>query len=150
MTFRSRQRVRFHEADPAGIAFFANAYVYAHTAYDELLRDGGLTFEMIAARGAALPLKKTSAEHLRPLPTGAAFDVDVDVIRLGRTSFTLRHRLLLADELAAVVETVHVHARVGTDGRMTAEHLPADLCALLTPHVRVDDGEPRGTAPGPL
>ena len=135
MTFRSRQRVRFHEADPAGIAFFANAYVYAHTAYDELLRAGGVTFAMVAARGAAIPLKKSSAEHLRPLPAGSDFDVDVDVLRLGASSFTLRHRLLLAGEMAAVVETVHVYARAHADRSLTPEPLPADLRAALEPHI---------------
>ncbi|MDP2339812.1 MAG: thioesterase family protein [Deltaproteobacteria bacterium] len=138
MTFRSHQRVRFHEADPAGIAFFANAYVYAHTAYDELLRAGGVTFELIAARGTAVPLKKSSAEHLRPLPAGGAFDVDVDVLRLGSSSFTLRHRLLLGGEVAAVVETVHVHARVEPDRSMKAEPLPDDLRAALSPHLITD------------
>jgi YbgC/YbaW family acyl-CoA thioester hydrolase len=135
MTFRSRQRVRFHEADPAGIAFFANAYVYAHTAYDELLRAGGITIELIAARGNAIPLKKTSAEHLRPLPAGAEFVVEVDVIKLGSSSFTLRHRLLLDGEVAAIVETVHVHARMSVDRKMTSEPVPDDVRAALSAHL---------------
>lgn len=135
MTFRSLQRVRFHEADPAGIAFFANAYVYAHTAYDELLRAGGLTLERVTARGTAIPLKKTSAEHLRPLPAGAEFEVNVDVIRLGSSSFTLRHRVVVAGELAAIVETVHVHARMLADRSLTSEPIPDDLRAALSPHL---------------
>lgn len=138
MTFRSLQRVRFHEADAAGIAFFANVYVYAHTAYDELLRAGGLSLETVIARGAAIPLKKTSAEHLRPLPAGAELAVDIDVLRLGSSSFTLRHRIVSAGELAAVVETVHVHARIGADRALTSQNIPDDLRAALSPHLISD------------
>ncbi len=135
MTFRSLQRVRFHEADAAGIAFFANVYIYAHTAYDELLRTGGLTLETVIARGSAIPLKKTSAEHLRPLLAGAELAIDVDVVRLGSSSFALRHRIVSAGELAAIVETVHVHARVGADRSLTSESIPDDLRAALSPHL---------------
>lgn len=127
-------RVRFHEADPAGIAFFANVLTYCHTAYEEMMRAGGQPLDEIIARGeVALPLVRSEADYKRPLRYGAPVVVQVTVEELAEKRFTLRHTLV--DEqgtLLAQARTVHVCA---SRGDMKSVALPAGIRAVLEKHV---------------
>ncbi|MDM7914542.1 MAG: hypothetical protein QUU85_04650 [Candidatus Eisenbacteria bacterium] len=54
--FLDHTRVRFHEADPAGIVFFARVFRYAHDAYEAWLRSIGLPLD--------LPIEDLSLIHI--------------------------------------------------------------------------------------
>ena len=109
MAFRYSTRVRFHDADPAGIAFFARLFTWCHDAYEELMREGGVPLEQLVAGDVGLPLAHASADFVRPLPLGAALTVEIQLGELKEKGFTLAHRLLAADgQECARVKTVHV------------------------------------------
>jgi YbgC/YbaW family acyl-CoA thioester hydrolase len=109
MSFRYTTRVRFHDADPAGIAFFGRIFGFCHDAYEELMRERGAPLHELVAGDVGLPLASASAEFLRPLPHGAELAVEVRVARVEAKAFTLEHTVVGPHgEPCARVKTVHV------------------------------------------
>lgn len=109
MTFRYTTRVRFADADPAGIAFFGRIFGFCHDAYEELMRERGAPLHELVAGDVGLPLTNASAEFLRALPHGAELTVEVRVAELKAKAFTLEHTVVgPGGEPCARVKTVHV------------------------------------------
>lgn len=109
MTFRYTTRVRFADADPAGIAFFGRIFGFCHDAYEELMRERGAPLHELVAGDVGLPLASASAEFLRPLPHGAELTIEVRVAELAAKAFTLEHTVAgPGGEPCARVKTVHV------------------------------------------
>lgn len=107
--YRYTTRVRFHDADPAGIAFFGRLFTWCHDAYEELMREGGVPLHELVAGDVGLPLASASAEFSRPLPHGAALTVEVRVAELKPKGFTLEHTVLgEGGEPCARLMTAHV------------------------------------------
>ena len=129
--FRYTTRVRFHDADPAGIAFFARVFTWCHDAYEELMREGGAPLEQLTRGDVGLPLKSASAEFHRPLPHGAALTIEVRLAEINPKGFTLEHTVLGEDGApCARVTTVHV-AFSKQAQRPVA--LPPAVAALFSP-----------------
>ena len=108
--FEHRLRVRFHDADPAGIVFFANILVYCHEAYEELLRQGGMPLhEFLGKRDQSLPLGHAEVDFNKPIRFGQEIAVRVSVGRIGERSFRLEYELSTAEgELSATAATAHI------------------------------------------
>lgn len=90
--FVHTQVVNFDEGDPAGIAFFANAYVYAHRAYEAFMRSNGL-WDLFKAEGVLAPFVHTECDHLAPMRPGDTLRVSVRTEKLGNTSLTLLYEI---------------------------------------------------------
>jgi YbgC/YbaW family acyl-CoA thioester hydrolase len=129
-TFEYRSRVRFHDADPAGIAFFGRIFHFGHDAYEEFMRQAGMPLEQWIASDVGLPLTQASAEFVRPLKAGAEFTVQIELAELKPKGFTLNHRIVdFTGETCARLKTSHV-AISRTEGRAIA--LPEPLSKFLT------------------
>jgi 1,4-dihydroxy-2-naphthoyl-CoA hydrolase len=104
--------VRFHDIDYAGIVFFARIFFFAHDANEAWLRTLGCHLEVpVAERGYALPFVHAEADYHLPIRGGQTLRVEVEPIGVGKTSYTLRTRLLAEDGLCcATVTTVQVSA----------------------------------------
>ncbi|MEZ4459482.1 MAG: thioesterase family protein [bacterium] len=82
--------VPFDDGDPAGISFFANAYRYAHRAYEAYLRSIGLA-ELFAHPEYICPFVHTECDHLAPIRPGETLTVDVILEKLGGSSVTFSY-----------------------------------------------------------
>jgi 1,4-dihydroxy-2-naphthoyl-CoA hydrolase len=133
MPFVHERRIRFQDADPAGIAFFAHVLTFCHEAYEELLRVEGLPLEQFVASGAGLPLRHAEVDFLAPLRVGMLIRISVAVSKLSERSY--RMEFVLRDEQGkelAKASTAHVAV---DRAAMRAIAIPADLRALLQRHV---------------
>lgn len=101
--------VQFDEADPAGISFFANAYVYAHRAYEAFMRAHGPK-EFFKAADYIVPFVHTECDHKAPMYPGEQLRVEVHLRKLGASSMTFEYRIRGGepDSLRAVVTMVSV------------------------------------------
>ncbi len=126
--YRYSTRVRFHDADPAGITFFGRIFTYCHDAYEELMREGGVPLHDLGDLG--LPLGHASADFVRPLPHGAELTVEIRVAELKAKTFTLEHTVLSGGEPCARLKTVHI-AISKTSKRSVP--LPERITQLLSP-----------------
>lgn len=107
-----RFTVAFDEADGEGIVFFGNYYRLAHRAFEAWLPRQGFTWdEWFRNPEFGVPLVHTEADYLKPLRPGDAYDVEIQVAKVGESSVEFTY-LLSAPEGTALarLKTVHVFA----------------------------------------
>lgn len=129
--FRFDFRVRYAEVDYQGMVYFAHYATYFDVAIHEFFRS--LPYDYTAVRkttGTDFNIVRSVVEYRRPLRFDEAFQVDVDVGRIGRSSltFTPAIRVATEPEPRATGEVVWVHADQAT---MRAVPLPERLLDLL-------------------
>jgi 4-hydroxybenzoyl-CoA thioesterase len=130
--------IRFDEADPAGIVFFARYANFAHEAIESFFGDleGGYP-ALIQKRRIGLPIVHLEADFRVPLRYGDKLRVETSCTKLGTTSATLTHEMKNADtlELCALVRQVVVTVALDSF-RSTA--MPADVRAKLEDNFKRD------------
>jgi YbgC/YbaW family acyl-CoA thioester hydrolase len=136
--FRHHFRVPFHELDPAGVLFHAHVFGHAHQAYEELLQELGWSLAALLKEGRlALPLVEAHADYQRPLHLDDQVEIQVGVVGIGNTSFTLQYRFLRGEAPCVRVRTSHV-----TVDRRSGEAipLPVGLATALARYRLEKDG----------
>jgi len=129
--FRFGFRVRYAEVDFQGIVYFAHYATYFDVAIHEFFR--ALPYDYTAVRtttGTDFNIVRSVVEYRRPLRFDEAFEVEVALGRIGRTSLTFAPAIRVAGEVEprATGEVVWVHADQAT---MRAVRLPQQLLRLL-------------------
>jgi acyl-CoA thioester hydrolase len=130
--FRFGLRVRYAEVDYQGMVYFAHYATYFDIAIHEFFRS--LPYDYTAMRhatGTDFNIVRLVVEYRRPLRFDEAFEVEVSLARIGRTSLTFTPSIWVAGEAEprATGEVVWVHADQAT---MRAVPLPAQLLQLLS------------------
>jgi acyl-CoA thioester hydrolase len=129
--FRFGLRVRYAEVDFQGIVYFAHYATYFDVAIHEFFRS--LPYDYTGIRrttGTDFNIVRSVVEYRRPLRFDQAFEVEVTLGRIGRTSLTFTPAVWVAGEAEprATGEVVWVHA---DQTSMRAAPLPEELLALL-------------------
>jgi acyl-CoA thioester hydrolase len=129
--FRHVLRVRYAEVDYQGIVYFAHYATYFDVAIHEFFR--ALPYDYTAIRntsGTDFNIVRSVVEYRRPLRFDEAFEVEVALGRIGRTSLTFAPAIRVAGEAEprATGEVVWVHADQAT---MRAVPLPEELLERL-------------------
>jgi acyl-CoA thioester hydrolase len=129
--FRFGLRVRYAEVDYQGIVYFAHYATYFDVAIHEFFRS--LPYDYTAIRlttGTDFNIVRSVVEYRRPLRFDEAFEVEVALDRIGRTSLTFAPTIRVAGEAEprATGEVVWVHADQAT---MRAVPLPDALLERL-------------------
>lgn len=106
--FTKSATLQFHQCDPGGIMFFANAYVLAHDAYESFIKYLGFSWhEWFENPVWAVPIRHSSCEYFRPLRPGQEVTISVGIDRLGETSFTAKYTVKQNDQIHMEVQLVH-------------------------------------------
>lgn len=107
--FTHSLRVRFQDVDAAGIVFYAQFFVYAHEAFEEWMRDAGLTIsEMLNSGDLGMPLVHAEADYRSPVRHDDLLEIGVEVERLSERSVSFRIPIRGANGgEKAVVRTTH-------------------------------------------
>ena len=134
--FRHAFRVRYSEVDYQGLVYFAHYATYCDVAVHEFFR--ALPYDYTEVRkttGTDFNIVRALVEYRRPLRFDEAFEVEVRLGRIGRSSLTFRPALFgEAEDLPrAVAEMVWVHA---DQASMRPVPLPEPLLKLLRPYDR--------------
>ena len=139
--FRFDFRVRYAEVDYQGIVYFAHYATYFDVAIHEFFRSLPYDYtEVRKTTGTDFNIVRSVVEYRRPLRFDEAFQVEVGLGRIGRTSLTFTPAILVTGETEprATGEVVWVHADQAT---MRAVPLPEELLVLLQARC----GMPQGT-----
>ena len=132
--FRFGLRVRYSEVDYQGIVYFAHYATYFDVAIHEFFRSLPYDYtEVRKTAGTDFHIVRALVEYRRPLRFDDAFEVEIRLGRIGRSSLTFRPALFAAGEAEprATAEMVSVHADQAT---MRAVPLPERLLGLLAPY----------------
>jgi 4-hydroxybenzoyl-CoA thioesterase len=137
--FRYERPVRFSEIDAARMVFFARFSDYCHEAIEALFDalEGGYA-RLTMVRDVGVPSVHIEFDFKKPLRYGDTVVVEVEVLRIGRTSVTFRHTLKRRSDAAVCAVARHV---VVTASISRAEPLPVpdDVRALLAAHLVADE-----------
>ncbi|MGE5362949.1 MAG: acyl-CoA thioesterase [Bacteroidota bacterium] len=106
--FKTKLRINFFDADPAGIMFYGNIFRLAHTAFEEFIQEGRMERNYFVDRDFITPLLHSEADYKRPLLPVTHVDIHVKVTVLKESSFEITYEFYYGDELAAIVKNVHV------------------------------------------
>ena len=134
MAFEHQRRIRFQDADPAGIVFFAHVLSFCHEAYEELLRSEGFPIESLVTGGApGLPLRHAEVDFTGPMRIGMLVRIAVSLGKLSDRSFRVDYEVK-DEEGAPLARASTVHVAVDR-AAMKATALPEPLRAALARHL---------------
>lgn len=119
--FTHQARIRFHQADPAGVLFYGRVFELVNNAYEELVRDAGFVYDdHFGLKNYATPVVHVEADYVRPMAAGEMLTTRLSIARIGRSSFTLAFAIHGEDGLARAGGNV-IHAFVRADTFTTIE-----------------------------
>ena len=125
---RTPIRVRYAETDAMGVVHHANYPVWFEVGRSDLMRDLGLPYAEVEARGYYLMLSGLNVEYRR----AARYDEDLTLVtRVGAVrsrTMTFTYALWHGEALVATGETRHI----ATDKTYRPARLPDDVTAMLT------------------
>jgi len=139
--FRHTVRIRFHQADPAGILFYGRVYELVNEAYEELVRALGFVYDdHFGMTGYATPVVHVETDYRRPMAAGEALVVTLTISRMGRSSFTLHFTITGEDgEPRATGNVVHVFVDAA---KLTTIEIPAAVREALRRYATMELGFP--------
>jgi 4-hydroxybenzoyl-CoA thioesterase len=103
LVHRLEKRIPWGDCDPAQIVFYPRYYEYFDEATQELFRAalGMAKIKWVKKFGIiGIPLVETRAKYMIPNFYGDDVTIESRIIKFGRTSFDVEHKILKAGKLA--------------------------------------------------
>ena len=100
--------VRYAECDMAGVVFNAHYLAYADEAMGAVLSRLGTPHELLEARGLATTVVASELTWVAPARLGDVVQVDGEVERVGRTSFTMSFTVSVRHQPCCRIRTSYV------------------------------------------
>jgi 4-hydroxybenzoyl-CoA thioesterase len=119
MSFTTRIKVRFGDADPAGLVYFVNVFHYFHIAMEEFFAARcGIGYErLMADERIGFPTVKVEAEFFTPLVYGDEAEVEVSVSRVGQASATFEYSVRRVSDNTLCARATNIHVAMNLDAR---------------------------------
>ncbi|MBV9210549.1 MAG: acyl-CoA thioesterase [Acidobacteria bacterium] len=119
LPFTTRVRVRFGDADPAGLVYYPIIFHYFHIALEEFFAERcGITYaKLMTDERIGFPTVNTQTDFLIPLVYGDETDVQMRVMKLGRASITFEYEARRANDGALCARSAQVHVCMNLDTR---------------------------------
>ena len=137
-TFKTQMRLKFREADPAQIMYFANIFSLAHDAFEDFIVAAGYEWqEWFTTVEHLIPIRHAEADYTAPFIAGELYDIQVVVASLGTTSFKMKYTFTQNHRLHATVMMVHAVLDPKTKDKMP---LPRRMTERLTPFLEIKHG----------
>ena len=128
--------IEWGQCDPAGIVFYPQYFIMFDSSTGLLFaRTGYAPAEMRNRYGIiGMPLVEQGAKFLAPCRFDDEIVLESEVSDWGRSSFTVRHRVLKGDDLAVDGFEKRVWAAADSErpGRIKAEPIPREIMACLS------------------
>ena len=117
--FSTRIVVRFADADPAGLVYFARLFHYFHVAMEEFFAARcGISYpRLMSEERLGFPTVSVQAEFASPLTYGDEADVEVRVAHVGRSSATFEYRLTRTSDGVLCARATLVQVAMNLDER---------------------------------
>lgn len=124
---RSDLRVRYAETDAMGVAHHANYPVWFEVGRTDLMRELGLPYTEVEARGFFLMLSGLNVEYRRAARYDDALTLLTRLSSVRSRTLTFHYEVMRGDERLATGETRHI----ATDRAYRPARLPEDVLTLL-------------------
>ena len=138
--FRYRQRVRFGETDMQNVVYYANYLLYAEVGRVAYLRELGLLYGDMVAKGLDFTIGEASVRYRAPLRFDDEFDIKLRVGEVRHSSWAFEYAVDRADGLhCAEMTTVQVMIDRSS---LRPTRIPEDLRATLENAKEVEGARP--------
>lgn len=135
--FKSQIQIKFHQADPAGIMYFAQIFTLAHDTFELFIQKAGYSWtEWFQENKYLIPIRHAESDFQRPFLAGAYYDVDVVVAQISKSSFQMHYTFKQTNHIHAVVKMVHTCLDKKSFQKI---EIPGDMKAKLMPFLKVEE-----------
>ena len=136
MPFKTRIRVRFGDADPAGLVYYPVLFHYCHVAMEEFFAERcGIPYHRVMADDRiGFPTVNVQAEFFIPLAYGDEAEVEVTVARIGGSSATFVYNIRRVEDGVLCARSTSVHVSMNLDTRCAVPLPPRYLECLAENH----------------
>lgn len=119
MSFATPIRVRFGDADPAGLVYYPNVFHYFHIALEEFFtaRCGIAYHKLMTDERIGFPTVNAQTEFLIPLVYGDDVEVEISVSSIGRSSATFEYTAKRASDAAICARSSQIQVCMNLDTR---------------------------------
>ena len=119
MPFSTRIKVRFGDADPAGLVYYPVIFHYFHIGLEEFFAARcGISYDkLIAEERLGFPTVKSEAEFFVPLIYGDEVDLEIFVSKLGTSSAVFEYRATRAQDGTLCARATQIQACMNMDTR---------------------------------
>lgn len=111
MPFITKNKVRMHDTDMAGILYFPRQFRFAHDALEDFIESEGMTFEQIFHHEKfVFVIVHAESDYYMPVKVGDALEIHLYIERIGTSSFTVVYKIYRepTKELVGSAKTIHV------------------------------------------
>ncbi|MBO6797886.1 thioesterase family protein [Maricaulis sp.] len=113
MTFTHRHKVGFADVDPAGIVFYPRYFEMINATIEDWFRTLDYGFDqMILRDGYGVPTATIQVDFKAPSRLDDLVELELNLVRLGRSSIGLEIRISAEGELRALVQQTLVFIRM--------------------------------------
>lgn len=106
--FKNQIQIKFHQADPAGIMYFAQIFTLAHDAFELFIQKAGFSWsEWFQENKYLIPIRHAESDFQRPFKAGDHYDVEAVVVQISTSSFQMQYTFKQHTHVHAVVKIVH-------------------------------------------
>ena len=120
-------RVPYADTDQMGVVYYANFLVYFERVRNEVLREMGVTYKELEARGILLPVLESYCRYMKPARYDDLLEIRGRFEKVGRTRVKAHAEVLRDGVTLAAGHTVHACMSAET-GRPV--RLPPDVFNL--------------------
>ncbi|OVE75821.1 hypothetical protein BVX97_03130 [bacterium E08(2017)] len=106
-TFQHSLRVPYADIDKMGIVYYANYFVYFEMARAQMLRDAGIPYGELEARGVMLPVVHAECDYKKPAHYDDLLVVNSEV-RIDGSRLRVDYVINREDEIIATGMSEHV------------------------------------------
>lgn len=111
MSFTARIKIRFGDADPAGLVYYPVIFHYCHVAMEEFFAERcRISYHaLMRDEGIGFPTVKVQTEFFVPLVYGDEAEIEVAVSRVGRSSLTLEYSIRRTSDNTLCARSTQIH-----------------------------------------
>lgn len=143
MTYQTTFFMPFRLADPAQIMFFGNILDITHDLFEEFIRHIGIEWkDWFQPKDWACPIRNCQIDFRAPMKPGHTYDIQMNLSRLGETSFTMRYVFMKDSDVKAEVYIVHSFV---SQPQFKKTNIPTPIRKLLQTHLVDASLEPNST-----
>lgn len=131
--FKTQVKLKFREADSAGVMFFGNLLGITHDVFETFLEENAISWdEWFMGKNWACPIRHSEVDFISPLFPGQTYFIEAKLSKLSTTSFNMHYEYRnSSDKLCARVQMTHTFVDKNTLQKI---EIPEKYKSLLLPY----------------
>ena len=122
-------RVIFGDTDQMGVVYYANYLRWFEKGRSEFLRQVGLPYKSIEARGFHFPVTEVSCRYFKSARYDDNLSIETRIASVGRATLHFEYNIFSEDDRSCLATGWTRHACVNGQGRVV--RIPGELARLM-------------------